>query len=123
MPANRPMVPAITRTDALVLIGSRQARQLAWASALLRVRPVLSMPNKPRKTAIQRVEFGWARAVLIWSAIVPVIPASSTSFAETNSAKKPSTPTTNRRSGTKNRKRRKAMALPTTLPAASRSRS
>ncbi len=114
---------AITRTDAFVLIGSRQPRQLAWARALLRVRPVLAIPKRPRMTAIQRVEFGCCKAVLICSAIVPVMPASSTLLAVTNSAKKPSTPTTNSRSGTKNRNSRNAMALPTTLPAASLSRS
>ena len=78
-----PMIPPMTFGGAFARTGSRQARQLAWVSARLSVRPVVAMPNRPNSTANQRVEFGWLSAVLICSAMLPVIPASLISSRST----------------------------------------
>ena len=119
---SRPMIAPITRGDALALTGCFHARQLAATSTLLRVRPARTMPKRPASVAIQRVLFGWLRAVLICDARLPVMPASSISSSPTIDERNPKTPTAKSNRGTKNRNRRKAMALPTTVPALSRSR-
>jgi hypothetical protein len=81
------------------------------------------MPNSPISTAAQRVDPGWSNAVRIWAASPPVTPAPSlTSSASTQPARNPATPTNNSSSGTKKRNSRNAIALPTTVPATSRSR-
>ena len=71
---SRPMIAPITRGDALALTGCFHARQLAATSTLLRVRPARTMPKRPASVAIQRVLFGWLRAVLICDARLPVMP-------------------------------------------------
>ena len=64
-PAISPTTAPITRTDAFVRTGSRQARQLADTIPLLSERPVVSMPTNPTSTASQRVLFGCVNAELI----------------------------------------------------------
>ena len=74
-PTMIPITPLITFTEVLGRTGSCHARQLAVVSARLRVRPVVAMPNSPKRMASQRVELGWFNAVLICWAITPVTPA------------------------------------------------
>ncbi len=122
MPNNRPTIAPITRGDAFVRTGRRHARQLAETIPLLSERPVVAMPTSPTNTAIHRVLLGCVSAELICLARPPVMPTSSGSTSETNSATNPSTPTTKSSNGTKNRNSRNARALPTIVPADSRSR-
>ncbi len=118
-----PTSPPATLSDALVVVGSRQASELDATITLLRVRPVDTMPTSPSSTAAHRVLPGWSNAERICSARAPLTPASSaTSSASTQLARNPATPTTNTSSGTKNKNKRNASALPTTVPAISRSR-
>ena len=122
MPAMSPTIPPIERTVALGRGGRRHDRQLATAITLLSVRPVVSIPISPTPTANQRDDDGCVSASLIWRASSPVMPTLSMSSEPTYDRTKPAMPTTNTSSGTKNRNRRSATALPTTLPADSRSR-
>src|SRR3954454_5218578 len=122
MPTNIATIAPTKRYDALVRTGSRHARQLAATVTLLSVRPALAMPNSPNPIASQRVDPGWFNAVSIWLAIVPVMPASSSSRGPTTFANNPAIPTMNNSIGTKNRNSRKARALPTSEPGISRSR-
>ncbi len=122
MENSSPMIAPINRGEALTCTGSFHARQLAATSTRLNVRPARAMPNRPASTASQRVLLGCVRAVCICAATVPVMPASSISSRPIRELRNPAMPTTVRRRGTKNRNSRKAMALPTKVPAASRSR-
>ena len=123
IPTINPTTDPITRSDALVVTGSRHARQAAVTITLLRERPAHAIPVRPANVAIQRVLVGCVSAVLICSASVPVTPAASlTSSGPVHEARKPNRPTTANSSGTKNRNSRKARALPTIVPADSRSR-
>ena len=119
----RATVEPMARTDARARTGSRHARQLAAASCLLSVRPVMIMPTRPVAMAAHRVPSGWVNTSLIWSARPPSMPASVMSSREITSDRNPATPMTNTSIGTKNRKSRNARALPTTDPAEARSRS
>src|SRR4051794_3477532 len=99
--ATRPTTEPTTRSEALVVTGIRQARQLADTITLLSDRPAQTMPNRPVNVAIQRVLLGWVIASLISEARVPLRPmALLTSDAPSHSATKPSTPTTNSVIGT-----------------------
>ena len=123
-PTISPTMAPVALIDAFGRTGSRQARQLAAASVLVRVRPVVMMPKNPMMIASQRVAFGWLSAELIWVATPPVTPALLvTSVPLTWPERNPRMPTAKSRSGTKNKKRRNATALLTTVPAAPRSRS
>src|SRR5215204_4472903 len=94
IPMTSPTTDPITRADALVVTGSRQARQLADTITLLKDRPAQTVPNKPASVAIQRVVVGCDIAVLIWAATVPPRPAASlTSSASNHRATNPSRPT------------------------------
>src|SRR5215211_3114866 len=107
-----------TRSGALVVTGNRHVRQAAVTITLLSERPAHTIPNRPANVAIQRVLFGWVSAVLICAASVPVTPvASLTSSGSVHAARNPNSPTTNSSSGTKNRNKQKARALPTIVPA------
>ena len=77
IPAIRPTTAPTTRSEALVVTGSRHARQLADTMTLLKDRPAHAIPNNPTIVAIQPVVSGCVNAVLIWSAIVPVKPPAS----------------------------------------------
>src|SRR3954468_7733527 len=72
--ATRPTTEPTTRSEALVVTGIRQARQLAETITLLSDRPAQIMPNSPANVAIQRVLLGWVSAVLISEARVPFSP-------------------------------------------------
>ncbi len=112
-----PTTDPITRIDALVVTGSRHARQLADTITLLKDRPAQTMPTRPASVATHRVLVGCDIAVLICTATVPPSPAASLMSAASNHrATKPSTPTTNSVSGTKKRNNRNASALPTMVP-------
>jgi hypothetical protein len=75
MPAIKPMSPPTTFTEALVVGGRRQASELEATITLLRVRPVVTMPNSPSSSATQRVVPGCSNADRICSAMPPVRPA------------------------------------------------
>ncbi len=122
MPATSPAIAPMTLVDAFVRTGSRQAKQLAATSVFVSERPAHSMPVNPRKVATHRAVDCWFSALSIWVARLPEIPADSMSASSTNVAKNPSRPTKNSMRGTKKRKSRNAIALPTSVPAASRSR-
>ncbi len=123
MPEISPMSPPTTFTEARVVGWRRQASELAATITLLSVRPVVAMPNSPSSNAAQRVDPGCSNAVRIWAASPPVNPASSlTSSGSTQPARNPARPMKTKSIGTKNRNSRKAIALPTTVPATSRSR-
>ena len=122
MPAISPAIAPITFGDALARTGSCHAKQLAATSALVSDRPAHIMPKRPSRVATHRVELGCDSAVSIWLANAPVMLALSRSSRSIAWAKKPSKPVKKRSIGTKKRKSRNAIALPTSVPADSRSR-
>ena len=119
-----PTIAATARTLALTLPRADQARLLDATSALASDLPVIAIRNRPVASAISWAVRDWSCADRTCSASCPrMLPALLIDSASNWPDTRPVRPTQNRMNGTKNRNRRNAIALPSTDPADTRSRS